>query len=187
MKKILLFSLASLLYVGVANAQYGLEETANTAGLSSNISGASTPAEVIGDIVAAGLSMVGVLFLLLMIYGGVMWMIARGNEQQTDKALNTIKAAVIGLIIVMASYAITAFVFNAISGNNTSTSSANACVQGEACVDNNDCGTDGICITPVPAEVCEDAGALDGTACTSDADCGTGTCVLQSSSCVCLE
>src|SRR6056297_205117 len=45
---------------------------------------------MIGKIVGAALSFVGVLFLLLMIYGGILWMTARGNEEQVGKAKNLI-------------------------------------------------------------------------------------------------
>ena len=125
MKKIIIILSIILVLFGVnvvyAN-DYGLDKTANVAGLDNAIQGGSSPAAIIGNVVGAALTMVGVLFLLLMIYGGIIWMIARGNEQQTDKALNTIKAAIIGLIIIVASYALTTFVFNAISGNATTSS-----------------------------------------------------------------
>ena len=67
-------------------------------------------ATTIGKIVGIGLSFIGVIFLILMIYGGFIWMTARGNQQAVDKAKDLIYAAVIGLIIVLAAYAITAFV-----------------------------------------------------------------------------
>ena len=45
-----------------------------------------------------------------MVYGGYLWMTARGNEEEVTKAKNLIKAAIIGLIIVLAAYAISIFV-----------------------------------------------------------------------------
>ena len=71
---------------------------------------------MIGVIVGALLSFVGVLFLILMIYGGVMWMTARGNEQQVEKARSLIIAAIIGIIIVLAAYAITMFIGSIVTG-----------------------------------------------------------------------
>lgn len=64
----------------------------------------------IGKIVGALLSFIGVVFLILMIYGGLTWMLARGNEQEVEKAKNLIIAAVIGLIIVLSAYAITSYI-----------------------------------------------------------------------------
>ena len=64
----------------------------------------------IGTIIQIVLTFLGVIFLLLMIYGGYIWMLARGNEQEITKAKDIIKNSIIGLIIVLAAYAITAFV-----------------------------------------------------------------------------
>lgn len=66
--------------------------------------------EIIGQIVQIVLSFLGVIFLILMIYAGYTWMTARGNEQEVEKAKSLIRNALIGLIIVLAAYAITAFV-----------------------------------------------------------------------------
>lgn len=67
-------------------------------------------AETVGDVIGIVLSFVGVIFLLLIIYGGISWMFSAGNEQKVDKAKKIIINAVIGLIIVFASYFITDFI-----------------------------------------------------------------------------
>lgn len=69
-----------------------------------------------GDFIKVALALVGVLFLALMIYGGAIWMIARGNEQNTEKAKKIIRNSLIGLVIVFAAYAITAFVGEGLVG-----------------------------------------------------------------------
>lgn len=94
-----------------AEDSYGLEATAQAAKL---VRGDS-PATIAGNIIGAALSLVGVLFFILMVYAGITWMLARGNEDQTKQALRTIIAAVIGMVITLASYAITSFVFDAIN------------------------------------------------------------------------
>jgi cbb3-type cytochrome oxidase subunit 3 len=66
----------------------------------------AAPEAIIGSIVQVALSFLGVIFLVLMVYGGFLWMTARGNEEQVAKAKNLITAAIIGLIIVLAAYAI---------------------------------------------------------------------------------
>ncbi|MCK4554677.1 hypothetical protein KAU19_07015 [Candidatus Parcubacteria bacterium] len=65
---------------------------------------------IIATIIQTALSFLGVIFLMLMIYGGYLWMTARGNEEQTTKAKNTITAAIIGIVIVLSAYAISYFV-----------------------------------------------------------------------------
>jgi hypothetical protein len=47
-----------------------------------------------------------------MIYAGILWMTAQGNDQQVTKAKTLMINSVIGIIIVFAAYAITAFVGN---------------------------------------------------------------------------
>ncbi len=73
-----------------------------------------TLAERIGTITGALLSLGGVLFFLLALYGGFLWMTARGEESQATKAKGIIIDAVIGLAIVSAAYIITSFVFTAV-------------------------------------------------------------------------
>lgn len=100
---------------------YGLRATAGAAKL---ISSRSVP-EIAGQIIGAALSLVGVLFFILMIYSGITWMVARGNEEQSKQALRTIIAAIIGLIIVLSSYAITTFVFESIYGGELAPGGSN--------------------------------------------------------------
>jgi hypothetical protein len=45
-----------------------------------------------------------------MIYGGYLWLAARDNKDQVEKAQDIIKNSILGLIVVLAAYAITAFV-----------------------------------------------------------------------------
>ena len=63
-----------------------------------------------GTIISAILSFIGILAFALIIYGGIIWMMARGNEQEAKKAQDILKMAIIGLIIVFAAYAISSFV-----------------------------------------------------------------------------
>lgn len=62
-----------------------------------------------GQIIGIILSFVGVVFLILMIYAGILWMTARGNEQQVSKAKDLLINATIGMIIVFSAYALTTF------------------------------------------------------------------------------
>lgn len=65
------------------------------------------------------LSFLGVIFMIIMLYGGYNWMTAGGSEDKIDKAKDTIWAAVIGIIIVIAAYAISVFVVSRIWGSTT--------------------------------------------------------------------
>ncbi len=72
----------------------------------------TTISEILGVVVNAFLSLLGVIFIVLMLIGGYHWMTAAGNQEKVDKAINTIRRAIIGLIIVVGSYAIWSFIFN---------------------------------------------------------------------------
>jgi len=69
----------------------------------------------VGILVARGvqtiLSFLAIIFLVLTLIAGFKWMTAQGNEEQIKKATASIKAAIIGLIIVIAAYTITWFIF----------------------------------------------------------------------------
>ena len=51
----------------------------------------------------------------MVIYGGLMWMIAGGNTDRVDKAKKALVQATIGLILVGLAYAITNFVITSLA------------------------------------------------------------------------
>lgn len=66
--------------------------------------------DIIGTAIRVVLSVLGVVFLFLMVLAGQNWMRAGGNEEKVQKAKNQIKSLVIGLIIILAAYAISFWV-----------------------------------------------------------------------------
>ena len=70
----------------------------------------TSAAGIAGTAVKTFLSILGVIFLILMLYGGYNWMIAHGEEQKVEKAKDTIRTAIIGLVIIVGSYAIWNFI-----------------------------------------------------------------------------
>lgn len=98
-----------------ATNTYGLDETAGkvdayksqTANPDNNFLNTR-----IGGLIGTILSFVGVIFLVLMVYGGLSWMTAGGNKDRVEKSKDLIINAVIGIAIVAAAYAITSFIGN---------------------------------------------------------------------------
>jgi hypothetical protein len=76
---------------------------------------------IVAIVIKLVLGFLGIIFVILMIFSGYQWMTAGGNEEQVKKATARIKNAVIGLIIVVFAYGITAFVFKNLSGGNSTT------------------------------------------------------------------
>jgi cytochrome bd-type quinol oxidase subunit 2 len=66
----------------------------------------------IGTYIKYAIDLTGVIFLCLAIYAGFTWMTAQGDQKKVTEAKETLTRAVIGLIIIVLAYAITAFVFN---------------------------------------------------------------------------
>ncbi|MBD3359415.1 MAG: hypothetical protein GF365_01770 [Candidatus Buchananbacteria bacterium] len=60
------------------------------------------------------LGLIGIVFFILIIYGGYSWMTAGGNDDKILKAKKLIIRAVIGLAIVASAYSIAYFVTQAI-------------------------------------------------------------------------
>ncbi len=60
------------------------------------------------------LGVLGVFSLMLMVYGGFIWMLARGNEDEVKKAKDIIVGTVLGLVVVLSSYSFMRFIFEAI-------------------------------------------------------------------------
>jgi len=69
-------------------------------------------AGIVGVGIQAFLGLLGMIFLVLILYGGYNWLIARGEEEKVEKAKDTLTRATIGLIIVVGAYAITYFIID---------------------------------------------------------------------------
>ncbi len=91
----------------------GLEATQKAAGLPTG----DVPT-FLGQVAGSALALAGSIFLFLVIYGGIMIMTSAGSDR-VEKGKKIITWAVIGALLLGASYAITALVFSAISGPTT--------------------------------------------------------------------
>lgn len=60
------------------------------------------------------LGIVGALTLLIFVYGGIMFLISAGNQESVKKAKDILTAAIVGLVIVFASFLIIKFVLSAL-------------------------------------------------------------------------
>jgi len=102
--------------LGAFAGKAGYSITGTKAGLESSI-------QLVINVI---LSLTSILFLVLAVYAGVRWMTAQGNPEDVTKAQETLQAAIIGMVVVAMSYAVTTLVFNSIQNkiptNNTTTS-----------------------------------------------------------------
>ncbi len=96
-----------------ARLETGLNSTASEAGFSTS-PGSGDLVNVIGQLIRSAIGLTGVIFLVLTVYAGFLWMTAQGDSDKIEQARNIIKNCVIGIIIVAASYSITNFIFSSI-------------------------------------------------------------------------
>jgi len=71
-----------------------------------SIGDVGTLPQIIGTVVSIFLGFLGTIFIILTIYAGFIYMTAQGSEEKVKKALDTLRAALIGLAIVVGSYGI---------------------------------------------------------------------------------
>lgn len=84
--------------------------------------GSGMPSELVGvngvftRITNTVLYAVGIISVIMLIYGGLRYVISGGDSKKVTDAKNTIMYAIIGLIISILAYAIVNFVINAVGG-----------------------------------------------------------------------
>ena len=91
-----------------ANALSQVKAIGDTARVSSS----RTLPEIIGSIINAALGFLGIILLGYLLFAGFLWMTSGGSEEKAGQAQTMIKNAIIGLIIIVASFAISNFVLS---------------------------------------------------------------------------
>ena len=74
--------------------------------------GAPTFAQAVGGIIRAVLALLGIIFMAYIIWAGYLWMIARGDEEKIKKSKAILRGSIIGLVVVLSAYIITATVID---------------------------------------------------------------------------
>jgi uncharacterized protein (TIGR02145 family) len=96
------------------------------------------PRTMVSQIINVALSILSIIAVIIVIYGGFIWMTSEGSEEKVEKAKKILKAGVIGLAIILASWGIASFVLNKL-GQATGTIGV-SCEEGQV----RPCGCEGI-------------------------------------------
>lgn len=118
---------------------FGTVDVGGSAGL-----GGGDIRATIAKIINISLSFLGVIAIGIVLYGGFMYMTAGGSDEKVGTAKKIMMNGVIGLAIVLASFAIARFVLSALSGSTGSGSVSSDDPANSACTD-----PSGICVIPV--------------------------------------
>ncbi|MBQ8984510.1 hypothetical protein IJ098_01475 [Candidatus Saccharibacteria bacterium] len=94
------------------------------------------PSGVFTQITNTVLYIVGIISVIMLIYGGLRYVISGGDSKKVTDAKNTILYAIIGLIVSILAFAIVNFVINAITG--TTNNAANLEKHDEQSQETND-------------------------------------------------
>lgn len=90
----------------------GLANIGSDAFLYSNPQNPYSPPVIIANAITVTLSTLGIVFLAFIVYAGYRWMTASGKEETILSARRLIIHAIIGLLIILAAYSITTFIFD---------------------------------------------------------------------------
>jgi len=103
-----------------AFGQLGAAGGTGGAGLSS-----TDPRVLAARIIKVALSIIGTIFLVLVVYAGFLWMTAGGEEGKIETAKKLLYDGVIGLAIILSAYAITYFIFDVALKSSTGSGQQN--------------------------------------------------------------
>ena len=76
--------------------------------------GNNDPATITYGIINTALIFLGLITVVMIIIAGFLWLFAAGNEEKIKKAQGILKGALIGLLIIMASYGAAQYIFDKI-------------------------------------------------------------------------
>ncbi len=70
----------------------------------------------IGNLIKVVLGVVGMIFLILTVYAGVLYMTAAGDDTKVKKAKAMLGQTVIGLVIIIGAYVLTDYIITKLAG-----------------------------------------------------------------------
>ena len=88
----------------------GLQNTAGTT-YDTNL----TATVFIGNLIRTLIAATGIVFLVITVYAGIIYMTAAGDDTKIKKAKGMLTSSVIGIIIIVGAYALTSYIVSALS------------------------------------------------------------------------
>lgn len=108
------FNAQCSLAIGLGDAfkiNSGIDNFGRTAGYDTNLAEVG-PEFYIGLTLNLLFSLIGIILMGLIIYSGIVWMTARGDEGKVTKAKDTLTEAILGLLFIIGGYALSIFLLN---------------------------------------------------------------------------
>lgn len=119
-------AIATLAVPLLANAAIGsglssANSSLNTSVQSSSLTGATSLPTIIGKGIGVMLGVLGIAFVVMVVYAGFLYLTAQGEDTNVKKAKKLMTQAVIGMVIVVSAYAISSYVIAALTRISGST------------------------------------------------------------------
>ena len=95
----------------LTNVSANVDAIGKTAGYSTAV----TVPSLVGKIIGILLGVLGLVFLVLVVYAGFLYITAQGEDAQIKKAKAILVKAMIGMVLIVSSYAITNVVVDSIT------------------------------------------------------------------------
>lgn len=128
----------ALFAIDVNNAGDLLKQTVKPTGVSEE-----TLSSGAGKLIQRILASLSIIFLVLTVYGGFLWMTARENDQMAEKAKNILVGAIVGMVITIGAYGISTFIVDRLAseaaGNGSQVQANDSTPQG-CCLDRTNVG-----------------------------------------------
>lgn len=93
----------------------GLSVAGNQAGYNSNL----PLTTLIANVIQVILGLTGMACVILLVYAGILYLTAQGEDANVKKAKKLISGTIIGILIIVAAWALTRYVFTALVGITT--------------------------------------------------------------------
>jgi hypothetical protein len=100
---------------GLSGANTALEEVGGETGAASG----PTLTELIGGLINVVLGFMGIFLVIYIVWAGYIYASSAGEKEKIDKAKKMISSAVIGLVLIIAAYAIASYVISALTTATT--------------------------------------------------------------------
>ena len=78
--------------------------------------GSQDPRETAANIIRSALGLLGIVAVVIVLWGGMLWMTAGGSDEKVGTAKKILFSGITGLIIILSAFALTQFVINQLIG-----------------------------------------------------------------------
>ncbi|HSR89361.1 MAG TPA: hypothetical protein VLK22_03135 [Candidatus Udaeobacter sp.] len=101
-----------------------LRTAGNAAGVNTSNANSKDIRLMVATVIRFALGFVGIIFFVMALYAGFLWMTAGGEEDKISTAKSLLTNGVIGLAIILSAYALTTYVITVLISATTKNSSA---------------------------------------------------------------